>query len=197
MYKIQSNSLNVIVNIQYAIGFELVEGMVEIEVSIFNQTQRSRTVDGGRNRLNFHEQFVWNIDKANLKYCLSINEIAKIECFTTPDITYGHIYRKQRIGHVIIKLKEFQILGRVWDQNICVRGYKIQGCSGHYEIRILSIIQEDVVSDISRKINDNNYSRLNSSVSNVKNVKQSITDKKQGNFMCCLHVCSSTKHAKK
>jgi len=144
MHKLQSNNLNVIVNIQYGIGFDLVEGEIEIETTIFNKTQISRIVPASRNRVNFYEEFIWKVDKTTLKYYRSSNEMLKIECFTTPSIIFGNIYRRQRIGHIIIKLKEFQIIGHDWDQSISVRSYRLQGSSNNYELRIVLIIQEDL-----------------------------------------------------
>lgn len=144
MNKLQSNNLNVIVNIQYGIGFELVEGNVEIEITIFNKTQRSQIVLAGRNRISFNEEFIWGIDKTKLKYYRSTNELVKIECFTTPAIVYGNICRRQRLGLMVIKLKEFQIIGRDWIQIISPRSYKFQGSSSYYELRMILIIQEDL-----------------------------------------------------
>lgn len=144
MNKLLANNLNVIVNIQYGIGFELIEGKIEIEITIFNKTQKSRSVLANRNRINFYEEFIWKIDRPTLKYCRTTNEIVKIECFTTPDICYGNIYRRQRIGHLVVKLKEFQVIGRDFNQCISTRSYKLQGSNNYYALRIVLIIQEDL-----------------------------------------------------
>lgn len=149
MNKLKSDNLSIIVNIQYGTGFELTEGKVEIETTILDETKKTRIVPGNRNRINFFEEFLWKIDKSKLKYCRTCNEVAKIECFITPDICYGRIYRRQRLGHIVIRLKEFQIIGRDWDQNISVRGYKLQGTSNHYELRVILIIQEDNLENTS------------------------------------------------
>ncbi|KAF0767565.1 kinetochore protein SLK19-like isoform X2 [Aphis craccivora] len=144
MNKLQSDDLNAIVNIQYGIGFELIEGQIEIEITVFNETKKSKTMPACRNRINFYEEFMWKIDKATLKYGRSTNAIVKIECFrTTEKICFGNIYKRQRIGHVIIKLKEFQIIGRNWDQSISIRGYKLLGTNRYIELVIVLIIQED------------------------------------------------------
>ncbi|XP_025198342.1 uncharacterized protein LOC112596775 [Melanaphis sacchari] len=145
MNKLQSDDLYTIVNIQYGIGFELIEGQIEIEITVFNETKKSKTMSACRNRINFYEEFIWKIDKTTLKYSRSTNAIVKVECFRTPEkICFGNIYRRQRIGHVIIKLKEFQIIGRNWDQSISVRGYKLLGTSRYIELVIVLIIQEDI-----------------------------------------------------
>lgn len=166
MNKLQSINLNVIVNIQYGIGFELVEGNIEVEVTIFNKTQRSQIVPASRNRISFNEEFIWGTDKAKLKYYRSINELVKIECFTTPAFVYGNICRRQRLGLMIIKLKEFQIIGHDWIQTISPRSYKFLGSSSYYELRMILIIQEDLES-----------------LGNLKTIKKKIgTNDKESNF---------------
>lgn len=142
MNRLQSNDLSVIVNIQYGIGFEFIDGKVEIETTIFNKTQKSRAVPAGRNRINFYEEFIWETDRVTLKHSRTTNEVVKFECFTTPEMCFGNINRRQRIGHIIIKLKEFQVLGRDWDQCVSIRGYKLQGSHSSYELRIVLIIQD-------------------------------------------------------
>ncbi|XP_026817440.1 uncharacterized protein LOC113556594 [Rhopalosiphum maidis] len=145
MNKLLSDDLNAIVNIQYGIGFELIEGQIQIETTVFNETKKSKIMPACRSRINFYEEFIWKIDKTTLKYSRSTNAIVKVECFRTPEkICFGNVYRRQRIGHVIIKLKEFQIIGRNWDQNISIRGYKLLGNSRYIELVIVLIIQEDI-----------------------------------------------------
>lgn len=154
MNNLQSNDLNIIVNIQYGIGFQLVEGKVEIEITFFNRVHRSKIVSASRNRINFYEEFLWKIDKNTLKYCKTTNEMVKLECFKIPYICYENtIYRRQRIGHTMIKLNEFQFIGRDWDQNgISPRSYKLFGSSNNYEFLIILTIQDRIDSDNSRNI---------------------------------------------
>lgn len=181
MNKLQSNNLNVIVNIQYGIGFELVEGAIEIETTIFNKTQLSQIVPACRNRVNFYKEFIWNVDKAILKYYRSTNEFLKIECFTTPAIVYGNICRRQRIGLLLIRLKEFQIIGRDWDQTISFRGYKLQGSSNYYELRILLIIQEDL-DNFKRSRCIEKKQRFNNNKYNFENRNPLLKLDKQGDY---------------
>lgn len=181
MNKLQSNDLSVIVNIQYAVGFELIEGKVEIETTILNKTQKTRPIAANRNRLNFDEEFIWKVDKNRLKYCRTANEMVKIECFTTLDICYGNVYRRQRIGHVIIKLKEFQIVGRDWDQRISVRGFKLQGTNTFYELRVILVIQDDMELEYCRKIKKD--MEIDKKKSKFIYGKQSLEPDKQGNLI--------------
>lgn len=73
MNKFQSNDLNVIVNIQYGIGFELIKGKIGIETKFFNRAHRSKIVPANKNRINLNEEFLWRIDKNTLKYCQTTN----------------------------------------------------------------------------------------------------------------------------
>lgn len=180
MNRLQSNNLNIIVNIQYGIGFEFIDGKVEVETTILNKTQKSRAIYASRNRINFYEEFMWEIDKTTLKYCRTINEIAKFECFTTPELCFGNINRRQRIGHIIIKLKEFQLIGRDWDQCISVKGYKLQGSNSHYELQIVLIIQEELDLENDKIFKKN--TGFNSNQSNLNEKHQSLEDNKQGNL---------------
>ncbi|XP_022160572.1 uncharacterized protein LOC111026749 [Myzus persicae] len=153
MNKLQSDDLNAIVNIQYGIGFELIEGQIEIEITVFNETKKSKSLSACRNRINFYEELIWKIDKTTLKYSRSTNAIVKVECFrTTEKVFYGNVYRRQRIGHVIIKLKEFQIIGRNWDQDVSIRSYKLLGTSRYIELVIVLIIQEDLEFEDSKDV---------------------------------------------
>lgn len=170
MNRLQSNDLNVIVNIQYGIGFEFIDGKIEIETTIFNETQKSRAVSAGRNRINFYEEFIWEIDRITLKYRRTTNELVKFECFTTPEMCFGNINRRQRIGHIIIKLKEFQVIGRDWDQCVSVRGYKLQGSHSSYELRVVLIIQEDNIDFKNSKEYKKN-TRFNGKPNNFINEK--------------------------
>lgn len=154
MNNLQSNDLNIIVNIQYGLGFQLVDGKIEIETTFFNRVHRSKIVSASRNRINFFEEFLWKIDKNTLKYCKTTNEMVKLECFKTPDICHENtMYRRQRIGHTMIKLNEFQIIGRDWDQNgVSPRSYKLFGSSSNYEFLIILTIQNGIDLDCSRSI---------------------------------------------
>lgn len=179
MNKLQSDDLNAIVNIQYGIGFELIEGQIEIETTVFNETKKSKSLPARRNRINFYEEFIWKIDKTTLKYSRSTNAFVKVECFRIPEkIFYGNVYRRQRIGHVIIKLKEFQIIGRNWDQNISYRGYTLLGISKYIELVFVLIIQEDIEFE-----NSNDFKK--SSAFNNKEInttKQPLELNKYGNY---------------
>lgn len=179
MNRLLSNDLSIIVNIQYGIGFEFVEGKVEIETTIFDRTRKSRAVPASRNRINFYEEFIWKIDRTTLKQSRTTNDIVKVECFTTPDIFYGHVYRRQRIGHVIIKLKEFQIIGRDWDQNVLVRGYKLKGSGSNCELRMVLIIQENIDISYSKKLK--NVVGIENTKNHFNNGKKSLEYDKQGN----------------
>lgn len=178
MNKLQSDDLSAIVNIQYGIGFDLIEGQIEIETTVFNETKKSKCVPAFRNRINFYEEFMWKIDKTTLKYSRSTNAIVKIECFRTPHkILFGNVHRRQRIGHVIIKLKEFQIIGRSWDQNVSFRSYKLLGSSKYIELIIVLIIQEDIEFENSN--NFKKYSRFNT---RSYTTKQPLKLNKHGNL---------------
>ncbi|VVC26773.1 Hypothetical protein CINCED_3A017685 [Cinara cedri] len=154
MYRLLANDLNVLVKIQYGIGFEFIIGNVEVETTIFNITKKSKVVSANKNRINFNEEFIWKIDRNTLKYYLTTNEVIKIECFTTPDICFGNIFRRQRIGHTIIRLKECQIIGRDWNQSISIRPYKLQGSSKYYQLQIILIIQEHHNLDLRSRTNN-------------------------------------------
>lgn len=180
MNKLQSNDLSIIVYIQYAVGFELIEQEIEIETTILNKTQKSRPIAANRNRLNFGEEFIWKVDKNRLKQCRTTNEMVKIECFTTLNICYGNVYRRKRIGHIIIKLKEFQIIGRDWDQSISVRGFKLRGTNSYYELGLILIIQEDMELDNCGKYR--NDMEINKNKIKFKNEKQLLESNKQGNL---------------
>lgn len=180
MNKLQSDDLNTIVNIQYGIGFELIEGQIEIEITVFNETKKSKTMPACRNRINFYEEFMWKIDKATLKYGRSTNAVVKVECFrTTEKICFGNIYKRQRIGHVIIKLKEFQIIGRNWDQSISIRGYKLLGTSRYIELVIVLIIQEDNL-EFENFTDFKKGSKFNNK--EINTTKQSLELNKHGNY---------------
>lgn len=181
MNKLQCNDLNMIVYIQYAVGFDMIEGEIEIETTIFNKTQKSRPVAANRSRLNFDEEFIWKVDKNRLKHCRTTNEMVKIECFTTLSIIYGNVYRRKRIGHVIIKLKEFQIIGRDWDQSISVRGFKLQGTSGYYELRVILVIQDD--TDLNSCEKFKKQIEINKKQKEIINENQVLEPEKQGNLI--------------
>lgn len=156
MNNLRSNDLDVIVNVQYGIGFELVEGRVEIEIKFLNETQKSRTVSANQNRIDFNEGFVWNVDRALLKDHRSANGFVKIECFTAPTVVFGNICQRQRIGRAVIKLKEFQVIGRDWDQCVAERSYDLRGCRGRYQLLVILVIQGHVENlECSRKISKN------------------------------------------
>lgn len=153
MYRLLGNNLNVLVNIQYGIGFELIKGNVEIETTIFNITKKSKVVPAHKNKIIFKEKFIWNIDRNKLKNDRTTNQGIKIECFTTPDIRYGNILYRKRIGYTIIKLKEIQIIVRDWDQDLTIKHYKLQGSSKYYQLGIVIIIQEQHDLDFDRTNN--------------------------------------------
>lgn len=178
MNKLKSDNLSIIINIQYGTGFELTEGKVEIETTILDETKKTRIVSANRNRINFFEEFIWKIDKAKLKQCRTCNEVTKIECFTTSDLCYGRIYRRQRLGHLLIRLKEFQIIGRDWDQKVSVRSYKLQGTNNYYELRIILIIQED---DLENTITCKKSLEINNKEQYFKAEKYSLGVDKKGN----------------
>lgn len=161
MNNLGSNSLDVIVNIQYGIGFELVEGQVEIEIKLLNKTQKSRTVSANHNRINFNEGFIWNVDRALLKNYRSANGFVKIECFKAPTIVYGNICQRQRIGLTVIKLKEFQVIGRDWDQCIAERSYELRGNRGHYKVIVILVIKGDIENPSFRNNKNNNFQIVN------------------------------------
>lgn len=186
MYRLLATDLNVLVNIQYGIGFEFIVGNVEIETKIFNVSKKSKIVPANKNRINFNEDFIWKIDRKTLKHYLTTNEIIKIECFTTPNSCYGNIYRRQRIGYVIIKLKECQIIGRDWDQSVSIRNYKLQGSSKHYQLRIVLIIQEH--QDFQNSTSNNKVLNYANKESNSRNEKLPLKVKKQGNTMNCIKL---------
>lgn len=153
MNKFQSNDLNVLVNIKYGIGFQLIKGKIGIETTFFNRTHRSKIVPANKNRINFNEEFLWTIDKNTLKYCQTTNEMVKVECFKMSGI-YGNIYQpRQRIGHIMIKLQEFQMIGPGWDlSSVPLRRYKLYGSNRNYTFLIILIIQDGLYSNDSRKI---------------------------------------------
>lgn len=179
MNRLQSNDLCIIVSIQYAIGFELIDGKIEIETTIFNKTQVSRVVPAIGNRINIFEDFIWKTDKKTIKYCRTNNEIVKIECFIIPEYYHGNICRRKRIGQLIIKLRDFQIIGRDWEQDVSIRGYKLQGSKSYYELRLILIIQEDI--DFIYSTKQKNRVVYNNKACNSNDGKQQIECYKRGN----------------
>lgn len=186
MYRLLANDLNVLVNIKYGIGFEFIVGNVQIVTTIFNVSKKSKIVSGNKNRINFNEEFIWEIDRKTLKHYLTTNEIIKIECFTTPNNFNGSIYRRQRIGHAIIRLKECQIIGRDWDQSVSTRSYKLQGSSKYYVLRIILIIQEH--QDFQNSTTNNKVLNYANKESNSRNEKLSLKVNKQGNTINCIQL---------
>lgn len=140
MNKLHSNDINVIVTIQYGIGFGLTEGKIGVETTFLNRIHKSKTVPASRNRINFYEEFIWTIDKNTFKHWREKNEVVKIECFKIPDICNGNRNWRQRIGLVTIKLNEFKIIRRDWDQSLSARSYKLCGTSRNYLFRIILVI---------------------------------------------------------
>lgn len=146
-----SNLKCVIVNVQYGIGFALIDGKIDIETTLFNTTYRSKILPAGRNRINFNEEFSWSVDRDTLKYCRTANEMFKLECFITPDVCYGNMNWRQRIGYTMIKLNEFQVIGRDWDQSVASRNFKLNGSSSNCAFLMDLIIQDESDLDGSRK----------------------------------------------
>lgn len=179
MYRLLAKDLNVLVDIQYGLGFGLLLGNVEIETTIFKKTRKSKAVPANKNRINFNQQFIWKIDRDRLKYNLTTNENIKIECFTTPYIPYENILGRQRIGYAIIRLKDCQIIGRDWDQDISMKSYNLQGSSKSYVLQIILVIQEHQDLECSRT-DDQNLKIVNKENNSI-NENTLIKVDKQGN----------------
>jgi len=163
----------VILQIISAYGFGLIKGSVVVYATLMNKKLQSRSIPINNSELKFTSNIIWYLDNATLKKFKMASTSIKIEFYHIP---VNESSPSEKLGYLIMKLKEAQTIDPLSNDRIESRSYKLIGSKNCNYNLTLSLRIEDfsvktietlpekmkelkLINNKNMNDNDNNFQR--------------------------------------